>query len=157
MICMQLHTNVPYSCSFRCQNIRSENKQKNKLAKPSQRQGAIEMSKSIIIKPLQSHGQRHVNKWPTFVVSLMLIACLVADSMQRWFVFAFADPLWPCVKVRVIKTSMSIYGIDKSTLMPSLNVIAELFCDILQVTFWDVHVALNEGQGHRTGNGHIDL
>ena len=31
----------------------------------------------------------------------MLIACLIAESMQR-LCFAFADPLWPCFKVNVV-------------------------------------------------------
>ena len=44
----------------------------------------------------------HTQKWPTVEASLMVIACLVHD----WFV-AFADPLWPCIKVKVIDTSMS--------------------------------------------------
>ena len=39
----------------------------NKMAKP--------------YKHLQSQG--HVKKWPTVVASLMLIACLVTESMQR--------------------------------------------------------------------------
>ena len=46
-------------------------------------------------------------KWPTVVASLMLIAYLVGESMRRWF-FGFADPLWSCIKGKVVKTSMSI-------------------------------------------------
>ena len=45
---------------------------------------------------------RSCRKWPTYVASWMLIACLVSESMHRWL-FAFANPLWPCIKVMVIK------------------------------------------------------
>ena len=34
-------------------------------------------------KRLQSQGQDHIKKWPSVVASLMLIACLVAERMQR--------------------------------------------------------------------------
>ena len=37
-----------------------------------------------------------------------LNACLVVEIIQRWF-FAFAHPLWPCIKVTVIKMSVSTY------------------------------------------------
>ena len=53
---------------------------------------------------------------------LMLIACLVAKSIQYQF-FAIADALWSWIKAKVIKTSMNIYGIPTSTIMPSLNII----------------------------------
>ena len=62
-------------------------------------------------------------KRPTIVASLMLVACLVVKIILHW-IFAFADPQWPCIKVKVIKTSMSIYAIHKSTVMPSLDAIA---------------------------------
>ena len=42
----------------------------------------VEVFKNIMGKPykrLQSQGQGHV-KWPTVVASLMLIACLVAET-----------------------------------------------------------------------------
>ena len=71
----------------------SVNEKKNKLDK--------------LYKRLQNPGQGHIKKEPT-------IACLVDESMQRWF-FAFADPLWPWIKVKVIKMSMSIQGTHKST------------------------------------------
>ena len=56
-------------------------------------------------------------KWPTDVASLVLVACLVAESIQRWY-FAFVDPLWPCVKV--IETSMGAYMVSIS--LPSCQV-----------------------------------
>ena len=59
--------------------------------------------------------------------SLIFIACLVVEIIQSWF-FSSAEPLWPCIKVKVIKTTMS-----KSTFMPSLNAIAEIFSDIIKV------------------------
>ena len=73
-------------------------------------------------KRLQSQGHvKMANRCSKF--NLMLVAGLVAKGMKRWL-FAFADPLWPCIKaVNVIGTSMSIYGIHISTVMPSLNVI----------------------------------
>ena len=46
--------------------------------------------------------------WPTVVINcLILIKLLVVEIILRWF-FAFADPLWLCIKVKAIKTSMSI-------------------------------------------------
>ena len=56
---------------------------------------------------------------------MIIIPCLVAESMQRWW-FAFSDPLWACIMVKVIEGSMIIQGIYKSTIMPSLNGIAEM-------------------------------
>ena len=73
-----------------------------------------------MIKPykhLQSEGHVKKNEWPTLVSGLMLIACLVVKSIQRW---SFAI----CIQVKVIEMSMSIYGIHTSTTMPNLNVIA---------------------------------
>ena len=46
--------------------------------------------------------------WPTDVASLMLVACLVVGLIQRW-IFAFPNPLWPCINVKVIATSTSRY------------------------------------------------
>ena len=43
-------------------------------------------------KRLQSQGQGHVKNKPTVEASVMIISCLVAESMQRRFV-VFADPL----------------------------------------------------------------
>ena len=65
------------------------------------------------------------NKWPSVVLvaSLMFVAYLVVQIIQHW-IFAFADPLWPCIKNKIIKTSMSRYAMHKSTAMPSLNAIA---------------------------------
>ena len=90
--------------------------ERNKLVNPS--------------KCLQSQG--HVKKWPTVVASLKFVACSVVDIIQHWM-FAFADPPWPCIKVMVIKTSMSIYAMHRSTIMPSLHVIAKILSEILQV------------------------
>ena len=50
----------------------------------------------------KSRSRSH-EKWPTVVASLMLIACLVVESIQRWFLYL----CWPSIKVKVIKTSMS--------------------------------------------------
>ena len=49
-----------------------------------------------------------------------MLVCLVVEIIKHW-ILAFADPLWPCVKV--IETSMSKYAMDKSTIMPSLNAV----------------------------------
>ena len=51
-----------------------------------------------------SHCKGHVKKKkrPTVVVSLMLVACLVVEIIQRWFC-AFADQLWPWIKVKIIR------------------------------------------------------
>ena len=76
-------------------------------------------------KCLQSHGQGHIKKGPTVVASLMVIACLVAENMQRWF-FAFADPLWPCIKVKVIKTGY-----------PQVYRHVKFECNSLQIV-WDI-------------------
>ena len=76
-----------------------------------------------MVKPYDHlQGQGHVF-WPTVVASLMLIDCLVPESIQGCN-FAFADSLRPCIKVKVMETSMGIYVIHKSTGMPSFNVIA---------------------------------
>ena len=59
--------------------------------------------KNKMVKPythLQSQG--HVKKWSSVVASLMLIACSVAESIERRC-FAFADPLWPCIRSRSSK------------------------------------------------------
>ena len=75
----------------------------------------------------------------------MLIACLVVEIIQRWICLAakplcrlvpkstecYRDvklilykPLWPCIKAKVMDTSMSMYAMKQSTVMPNLNVIA---------------------------------
>ena len=41
------------------------------------------------------------------VASLMLVTCLVVEIIQHR-IFAFADPLWPCIKDKFINASMSI-------------------------------------------------
>ena len=53
----------------------------------------------------------------------MLIAYLVVEIIQRW-IFAFADPLRTYIQVKVIETSISIYAMHTSTVVPSLNAIA---------------------------------
>ena len=58
-----------------------------------------------------------------FAASLICIACLFVEIIQSWF-FSSAEPLWPCIKVKVIETTMSKYPMNKSIFMPSLNVIA---------------------------------
>ena len=52
-----------------------------------------------------------------------LIACLVVENIQSWFVSS-AKPLWPRTKVKVTDTSMSMYAMHKSTVMPNVNAIA---------------------------------
>ena len=66
--------------------------------------------------------------------SKLNLYCLLScrDNSTPIF-FAFADPLWPCIKVRVIKTNMSIYAMHKSTVMPSLNAIVREIAIIFQV------------------------
>ena len=61
----------------------------NKLVKPYKR--------------FQSQGHVQKREWPTDVASLMFVACLVVEIIQRWF-FAFVYPLWPCIKVKIIET-----------------------------------------------------
>ena len=64
--------------------------------------------KNTIEKPYKRlQGQGHIKYGLPLQQVWMLIACLVAENMQRWS-FAFADPLWSCIKVKVIETSMSI-------------------------------------------------
>ena len=60
---------------------------------------------------------------PTVVAISMFISCLVVEIIQNWR-FAFADPLWLCIKVKVIESCMSIYAMYRPTVVPSLNVIA---------------------------------
>ena len=84
----------------------------------------------------------------------MLIACLVAESMQHWFL-SFADPLWPCITVKVIKMRMSIYEVHKSAVMPSLNVIAYIwyylrYCKLKVVKF-EAHLHTHT-HTHRLGS-----
>ena len=67
-------------------------------------------------------------KRPTVVLVVVasLICLLLAQFVkiiQRLF-FAFADPRWPCIKVKVIEMSMSTYAMHRSTVMLSLNGIA---------------------------------
>ena len=66
------------------------------------------------------------SKWPTVVASVMRIAFLIAESMQRWFV---------CLCRPAVKGHQGQghryehehkYGIHKSTVTPSLNVTAEI-------------------------------
>ena len=80
----------------------------------------------------------------------MLIASLVAESMQHGFVY-FAVPLYSWIKVTVIKTRISTYGIHKSTVMTSLNVIliAYILFEILQVKcsqVWDALMHTDSGR-----------
>ena len=83
-------------------------------------------------KHLQSQG--HVKKWPTVVVSVMLIAYLVVEIIQRRL-FAFADPLWPCTKDKVIEMGMIAYDMYRSTVMPPsfCNSLKLILSEILQV------------------------
>ena len=71
-----------------------------------------------MIRPYKSvQGQGHVNKKKTkktrtVAASLMLITCLGLVVEIYYFnadCFASADPLRPCIKVKVIETNMSIY------------------------------------------------
>ena len=65
-------------------------------------------------KPFQSQG--HIKNCPIVVASLIIIACLVVEIIQCWF-FSFVNSLWPCIKVKVIKMSMSIYPMHKVSFM----------------------------------------
>ena len=67
---------------------------------------------------------RSRDEWPTVVASLKLVACLVVEIIQDW-IFPFADPLWSCIKVKVIETS-----IHTSTAMPRVDVIAWILSEI---------------------------
>ena len=66
---------------------------------------------------------RSCTKWPTVVASLMLITCLVVEIIQRWM-FSLADPLWPCIKVKVTEMSMSI---SSATCKNGLSCFLQLF------------------------------
>ena len=66
------------------------------------------------------------------MASLTLITCLDVEIIQRWIVSS-ADRRLPCTKVKIIETSMSIYAMYKSTIMPRLNAIAEILSDIFLV------------------------
>ena len=60
--------------------------------------------KTKLIKPYKHlQSQVHVNNGLPlcFVASLMRVACLIVRIIQHW-IFAFANPLWPCIKVNVI-------------------------------------------------------
>ena len=54
--------------------------------------------------------------WPTVAACLICIACLVNEIIQSW-IYSSSKPLWPCIKVNVIETTMSIYPMQKSTFM----------------------------------------
>ena len=56
--------------------------------------------------------------------------CLVVEIIQRWNLSS-AKPLWPCIKVKVINKSMSMYSMHKSTGVPRFNAIAEIMSEIL--------------------------
>ena len=58
------------------------------------------------------------------LIVTICIACLVVEIIQSW-ILSSAEPLWTCIKVKVIEMTMSIiYPMHKSTVMPSLNAIA---------------------------------
>ena len=82
-------------------------------------------------KRFQSQGHVTKKKRLTVVASLILAAFLVVEIIQPWM-FAFAGPLWPCIKVKVIEPSMSRYAMHKSTVMPRLGEI-DLFVSLLNV------------------------
>ena len=52
--------------------------------KPCYKDGEQNINKLVkpYYKRLQSQGQGHVKIWPTVVASVLLTACLVAESMQ---------------------------------------------------------------------------
>ena len=83
--------------------------------------------------PTQSQAQGHVKNGPP-IASLMLITRLISEHSTLIFLSLPTHCDLPCIKVKVIERSMSIYGIHKSTVMPSFNVIAYILSDILQVT-----------------------
>ena len=99
-------------------------------------------------------------------VNVQVHACcafIVVEIIQRAF-FPCGKPLWPCIQVKVIEMSMSIYAMHKSTVLPSLNAIFRLnivrdLTIIVQFKTWvlDAVVTFREGQGHRTGKDHVDL
>ena len=58
---------------------------------------------------LHFQSQGHIkNGLQLYVASLMLmIADSVVKTIQRWFIY-FVNSLWPCSKVKVMKTGRSI-------------------------------------------------
>ena len=54
----------------------------------------------------------------TVMLSLNAIAYILFSSADR--------PLWPCIKVKIIETSTSIYDMHKSTVMHGLSAMAEI-------------------------------
>ena len=78
----------------------------------------------------QGHVQKKEKrkKRPNNVASLILVAFLVVEIIQHR-ICAFADPLRPCIKVKVIEVSTSRYVMCTSTVMPSLDNIAYILSD----------------------------
>ena len=78
--------------------------------------------------------------WPIVVARSMLIACLAVE-MNGWMC-SFAKPLWPCIKVKVIDTSMSIY-ICHAYVYRYANFECHSFRDITNICqVWDTVVTL---------------
>ena len=61
--------------------------------------------------------------------------CLLGCRDNSTRTFFSAKPLRPCIKVKVINISMSVYAILKSTIMPRLNAIAEIVSEILLLKY----------------------
>ena len=82
----------------------------------------IKTEENKLVKPYERfQSQGHV------LAILLLVACLVVEIIPHW-IFAFADPVWPCikvkVKVKVNETIRSVYAMYRSTVLPSLSAIA---------------------------------
>ena len=74
----------------------------------------INKEKNKVVKPctcFQSHSLGHnYQKWPTVAIHSTFDAyCLldkIVEIIQRCF-YTFADPLWPCIKVKVWGANLS--------------------------------------------------
>ena len=60
-----------------------------------------------------------------------LLSCRNSSTLKFCLLPTHYD--WPCFKVKVTEMSMSLYSMYRSTVMPSLNVIAEIVSEILAV------------------------
>ena len=59
--------------------------------------------------------------------------CLLNCWENSTLFLAFADQLWPCIKVKHIETSMSVYAMHKSRIMPKIE------CHSLNIV-WDITI-----------------
>ena len=82
----------------------------------------------------------------------MLIACLVVKIIQHWL-YPSAEPLWPCIKVKVIKTSMGIiicHAYRHVKFEYCLRFDYYYYSTLQICHVWEPVVTFSEGLGHRT-------